>query len=190
MLSCSVCSHFLLALARSYVVSRRYSEALEALLSEWGAPPSVHQAYWTGLYHVGFFGFCVPASLTNAQETFILNVWGLDPADPSAMMQPEAARLRRLLASACALQLPGLSPASSQSMTPAPAATSAKLTSAEVQALRRTFQQGYTAKLLMPETMPSNSCPPSNWPTTLVTLSGFLGGFVLSVLARQTPPAH
>ena len=85
----------------------------------------------SGFTTLGSLAFAVPASPANAQETFVLNVLGLDPADPSAMLQPEAACLRRLLASACALQLPDLS------RSPGPPS------------------YRYTAELLTPETMPS-----------------------------------
>ena len=98
-------------------------EAMEALLYEWGAPPSVLQALVdSGFTTLGSLTFAVASSSANAQETCILNVLGLDPADPSALMLPDAACLRRLLAVACSLQLPGLSSAASASSS-APAAS-------------------------------------------------------------------
>ena len=130
-------------------------EALEALLAEWGAPASLRQALLdSGYATLGALAFAVPASPANAQETFIMNVLGLDPADPAALMLPEAACLRRLLAVASSLQLPGLASVSASS-TPPPATSASKLTAAEVLSLRRTFQQRYSAELLTPDTMPS-----------------------------------
>ena len=129
-------------------------EALEALLAEWGAPASLRQALLdSGYATLQALAFAVPASPANAQETFIMNVLGLDPADPAALMLPETACLRRLLAVASSLQLPGLASASASS-TPPPATSASKLTAAEVLSLRRTFQQRYTAEL-PPDTMPS-----------------------------------
>ena len=130
-------------------------EALESLLFEWGAPGSVHQALLdSGYTTLGSLAFAVPASPANAQETFIVNLLGLDLADSAALMQAEAAFVRLLLASACPLNLPGLSSAgSSAAAAPSPASAN-KLTPAEVLTLRRTFQQRYTAELLTPDTMP------------------------------------
>ena len=142
----SVCSHFLLSHARSYVLPCRRS-------TEWGAPASLRQALLdSGYATLGALAFAVPASPANAQETFIMNVLALDPADPAALMLPEAACLRHLLA--VASSLPGLASASANS-TPPPATSASKLTAAEVLSLRRTFQQRYTAELLTPDTMPS-----------------------------------
>ena len=131
-------------------------EALEALLAEWGAPAMLASVIlWnSGYATLGALAFAVPSSPANAQETFIMNVLGLDPADPAALMLPEAACLRRLLAVASSLQLPGLASVSASS-TPPPTTSASKLTAAEVLSLRRTFQQRYTAELLTPDTMPS-----------------------------------
>ena len=128
-------------------------EALEALLAEWGAPASLRQALLdSGYSTLGALAFAVPSSPANAQETFVMHVLGLDPADPAALMLPEAACLRRLLAVASSLQLPGLASMSATPLSP-PAISASKLTAAEVLSLRRTFQQRYTAELLTPDTM-------------------------------------
>ena len=130
-------------------------EALEALLAEWGAPASLRQALLdSGYATLGALAFAVPSSPANAQETFVMNVLGLDPADPAALMLPETACLRRLLAVASSLQLPGLASVSANPVSQ-PATSASKLTAAEVLSLRRTFQQRYTAELLTPDTMPS-----------------------------------
>ena len=55
-------------------------------------PASLRQALLdSGYATLGALAFAVPASPANAQETFIMNVLGLDAADPAALMLPEAA---------------------------------------------------------------------------------------------------
>ena len=151
-------------------------EALEALLSEWGAPASLRQALLdSGYSTLGALAFAVPSSPANAQETFVMNVLGLDPADPAALMLPEAACLRRLLAVASSLQLPGLASVSATPLSP-PAISASKLTATEVLSLRRTFQQRYTAELL--RLIPChlwNFCLLSSMLMPLATLFGFPG---------------